>query len=111
MGAAVAVILMKERQIVETLERAGATAPSRARTVTELGVDTEGIGWRRLRDRAVVREAVPGSGLYYVDVEVWRAVRGTRHRMIFALLVLLVFGLALVVMGVHFGADLGSANR
>lgn len=111
MGAAVAVILMKERQIVETLERAGATAPSRARSTTELGVDTDGVGWRRLRDRAVVREATPGSGLYYVDTEVWQAVRGTRQRMVFALLVVLLVGLALAVMGVHFGADLGSSNR
>ena len=75
MGAAAAVILMKERQVVETFERAGATAVGTARSPTELGVDPDGVGWRRLRERAIVREARPDTGLYYLDVEVWQATR------------------------------------
>jgi hypothetical protein len=101
MGAAVAVILLKERQIVDAFERAGASAPSRGRSPGELGVDASGVGWRRLRDRAVVREASPGSGLFYLDAEVWQALHRTRQRMILVVLVLMLVGLALVVMGVN----------
>lgn len=80
MGAAAAVILMKERRIVEAFERAGATSPASARTPDDLGVDPHGIGWRRLRDHAVVREAIPGADRYYVDVDVWQALRRMRRR-------------------------------
>jgi hypothetical protein len=100
MGAAVAVILMKERQIVGAFERAGATTASRGRTPSELDVEAEGIGWRRLRDRAIVRESSPGTGLYYLDLEVWQATRRTRRRMLAVLLTVILVGLALVVMGV-----------
>jgi hypothetical protein len=106
MGAAVAVILLKERQIVEAFERAGATTPSRGRTPSELDVDASGVGWRRLRDRAVVREASPGSGLFYLDTEVWQALHRARHRAILVVVVVVMFVLALVVMGVTLGVPL-----
>lgn len=105
MGAAAAVILMKERQVVETFERAGATAVGTARSPTELGVDPDGVGWRRLRERAIVREARPDTGLYYLDVEVWQATRRTRRRM---LAVVLIVVLALLVLT---GGHLGMINR
>jgi hypothetical protein len=108
MGAAVAVILMKERQIVAAFERAGATAASRGRAPAELDVEADGIGWRRLRDRAIVRESSPGTGLYYLDAEVWQATRRTRRRMVAVALTVLLVGLALVVMGV---VTFGAANR
>jgi hypothetical protein len=111
MGAAVAVILLRERQIAEAFERAGATAASRGRSPAELDVDAGGTGWRRLRDRAVVRESSPGSGLYYLDTEVWEAVRRTRHRAALVLLVVMLVGLALVVMGGTLGAHFGVSNR
>jgi hypothetical protein len=96
MGAAVAVIMLRERQVAETFERAGATSPESARRPDELGLDGHGVGWRRLHQRAVVREAGPGSGRYYLDVEVLRAVRRTRRRMAVVLLILI----ALVAVGV-----------
>jgi hypothetical protein len=103
MGAAVAVILMKERQIVEAFERAGATTASRGRAPTELDVEPSSIGWRRLRDRAIVRESSPGAGLYYLDVEVWQATRRTRRRVLAVLLIVMLALLAVTLTGVNFG--------
>jgi hypothetical protein len=108
MGAAVAVILMKERQIVEAFERAGATTASRGRAPSELDVEPGSIGWRRLRDRAIVRESSPGTGLYYLDEEVWQATRRTRRRLVAVMVTVLLVGLALVVMGV---VNFGASNR
>ena len=93
MGGAVAVILIKERHVVEAFERAGATSPAQAVSAADLHVDERGIGWRRLRDRAIVREARPG--LYYLDIDVWQATRRTRHRvmavLLFVILALFLF--------------------
>jgi hypothetical protein len=89
MGAAAAIILARERQLVETFERAGVTSPESARSAELLNVDTGGASWRRLRERAVVREAGAGSGRYYLDVEVWEAVRRQRQRMVIVLVVLI----------------------
>src|SRR4051812_50227258 len=80
MGAAAAAVVIAERRIVEAFELAGATSAASARTPGELAVDTYGVGWRRLTNRAVVREAAPGSGKYYLDREGWQAVRRTRMR-------------------------------
>ncbi|HET7190090.1 MAG TPA: hypothetical protein VFI52_18185 [Gemmatimonadaceae bacterium] len=96
MGAAAAVILMKERRIVESFERGGATSAASARTPDELGVDPHGIGWRRLRDHAVVREASAGAERYYVDVEVWQALRRMRRRIVL-ILGLVILAAALVL--------------
>ena len=90
MATAAAAIVIKERHIVDAFARAGVTAPDRARTPEELGVDPHGLAWRRLRDRAVARESPPGSGRYYVDVEVWEAQRRTRQRIVFVLLAIAI---------------------
>lgn len=96
MGAAVAaVILMRERRVVEAFERVGATSPERAVSAHDVNVDEVGIGWRRLRERAIVREASPGR--FYLDVEVWQANRRMRHRIVFVMAVIL---LAVLVFGV-----------
>ena len=91
MGAAAAAVAIAERRMVEAFERAGATSPAAARTPDEVGVDTSSFGWRRLTNRAVIREAAPGSGRYYLDREVWQAVRRTRMR-ILVILILIVLG-------------------
>ena len=88
MGAAAAVLLAKERHIVTAFERIGAVTPDRARTPDEVGVDTQRLAWRRLRDRAIVREA--GDGRYYLDVEVWEANRRLRRRMVIVFLVIAI---------------------
>jgi hypothetical protein len=97
MGAA-AIVLAKERHLMEDFVRAGATSPDRAVTPEELGADPTGIGWRRLRDHAIVREAGAGSGRYYLDVEVRDAVHRTRLRFLLVLAVILVVMLAFGVI-------------
>jgi hypothetical protein len=97
MGAAVAVLLAKERHIVSAFVRVGAVTADRARTPDEVGVDGRRLAWRRLRDRAIVRDA--GDGRFYVDVEVWEATRRQRRRMVFVLLVMiLLVGLVQVLV-------------
>jgi hypothetical protein len=90
MGAAAAVVLIRERRVVDAFQRAGATSPERATLPSDIGVESSGIGWRRLRERAVVRETPPDSGHYYLDVEVWRALRRTRRRVLAAVLIVAV---------------------
>jgi hypothetical protein len=98
MGAAAAIVLAKERHLMEDFVRAGATSPDRAVTPEQLGVDVGGIGWRRLRDHAIVREAGAGSGRYYLDVEVRDAVHRSRIRFLLVLVVILVIMLAFGVI-------------
>ena len=85
--------------MVEAFENARAISPDTARTPDEIGVETGGIGWRRLTRRAVVRESAPGSGLYYLDRQVWQAVRATRMRML-VIVVLVLIGVLLYLMTV-----------
>jgi hypothetical protein len=87
MGGAVAVILIKERQVVEAFQRAGAVAAHRAIRPADIGVEDDGVIWRRLRERAIIREASPG--LYYLDVEGWQAQRRTRRRLAFVMLIII----------------------
>jgi hypothetical protein len=84
MATAAAVIVAKERHLVDAFVRAGATSVASARTLDELGIEDRGLAIRRLRSHAVVREA--GEGRYYADVEVWNAVRRTRRRIVLTLL-------------------------
>ena len=69
---------------MNAFERAGAVTPGAARALYDLSVDEHGPVIKRLRGRAVVREAAPG--LFYADLEVWRGMRQARRRMILLLL-------------------------
>lgn len=80
-------ILRKERRIVDHFRQAGATSPSSAVSLEEMPA-RHGRGLRRLRDRAVIREAAPGH--LYLDEEVWEAVGRMRRRTSIAVLALLV---------------------
>ena len=82
MGAAAAIIAAKERKTIEAFTRAGATTPAAAQSLHAIGI-AEGPVVRRLRDQAVLREAAPA--MYYVDLEVWQAVRRTRLRIVVVL--------------------------
>jgi hypothetical protein len=95
--AFVIVMMLRERRTVAAFEMAGALAPGNARTPQHLALRPSSIGWRRLRSHAVVRETSPASGLFYLDEEVWHAVRHTRRRVLAALLLIMV---AMVVFGV-----------
>jgi hypothetical protein len=96
-SAAVAIMIRKERELVEIFTRAGATSPVAAKSLDELNVHHQGLAMRRLRSRAVVRES---GGRYYVDLESWEALRRMRHRMILVVLALIV--IVLVGVGLNF---------
>jgi len=95
MGAVVAAIVAKkEREVIEAFERAGALSPDTARPPADLGVETWGLGWDRLRDRAVIRDA--GDGRVYLDIEVWQALGRMRRRMVAVMLFVVVLLLLVV---------------
>jgi hypothetical protein len=94
--AAVAVIMRKERDLVDTFRRASALSPDQARSLTQLGVDDRGVAWRRLTNRAVIRESTPGS--YYLDLPSWEAVRYIRKRLMIVILVLVISVLVSVLL-------------
>ena len=74
---------------MDDFRRGGATSPTSARSLADLGLSDS---WpvRRLQRRAVIRE--PQPGVLYLDEEVWAAVRRTRRR------VALTFGTILVIL-------------
>lgn len=94
MGAAAAVILRKQRDIVHVFQGARATSPETARIPDQLGID-ENLVFKGLVRRAIVRPA--GGGRYYVDEPSWNAMHTIRKRMLvvlmFALLMFIIFGL------------------
>ena len=95
MGAAAvaAVLRRREREVVDDFRAAGATSRETAQSYTAIGLG-QSLGLKRLRDRAVIREAAPGT--YYLDEEVWVAVRKTRRRIatvFIAILALFLFGI------------------
>jgi len=100
MGAAAAAIVIAERRIVEAFENAGAISAGTARSPDEVGADALSLSWRRLTNRAIIREAIPGSGLYYLDRPSWQALRRTRRRLlVVVLLILLAVWLYVATMG------------
>ena len=76
--AAVAVIVRKERELVDHLRSVGAVSADTARTLTQLRVD-QGIAWRRLVDHAVIRSTPVGT--WYLDEPSWMALRRMRRRL------------------------------
>ncbi len=96
--AIAAVIRRKEREVVDDFRRGGATSPTTAKSLADLGLEDS---WpvRRLQRRAVIRE--PQPGVLYLDEEVWSAVRRMRRRVALtfgAVLVLLFIGIALGII-------------
>ncbi len=91
MGASVAaaVIIRKERELVEHFAAAGAVSPSSAKSPSDLGVHQR-FAWIRLVDRGVIREAAPGR--YYFDEPTWVALGRRRRRLA---LVMMIFVVAL----------------
>jgi hypothetical protein len=86
----------REREVVEDFRAAGAVSRETAQSYTAVGLG-ESLGLKRLRDRAVIREAAPGT--YYLDEEVWTAVRRTRRRIGTVFIVILVLFLIGVLVG------------
>jgi hypothetical protein len=98
MGAAAVAAVMRRREmeVVGDFRAAGATSRETAQSYTAIGLG-QSLGLKRLRDRAVIREAAPGT--YYLDEEVWTAVRRTRRRIATVFLVILALFLLGVVVG------------
>ena len=97
MGApAVAAILRRrEQEVIDDFRAAGATSPDRAQSYQAMGVG-DSLAIKRLRNRAVIREAAPS--MYYLDEEVWAAVIRTRRRLVLTMLsIIALFSLALLL--------------
>ena len=92
-AAAAAIIAAKERKTIEAFTRAGATTPAAAQSLHAIGI-AEGPAVQRLQDHVVVRETAPG--IYYVDLDVWQAVRRTRLRIV-RVLAIVAFAAAIAV--------------
>jgi hypothetical protein len=86
MGAAVAVLLMRERHIVEAYRRAGATSPEKAVAPEDISVGTHGAAWRVLKNAAIMRST--GDGRYYLDELSWEASRRMRQQRLLIVVVL-----------------------
>ena len=98
MGAAVVAAAMrrKEQHVIDDFRAAGATSPERAQSYAAIGLG-DSLAVRRLHNRAVIREAAPGT--YYLDEEVWAAVRRTRQRLVITILSII----AVLALGVLLG--------
>lgn len=94
MGAAAAVIMRKQRDIVQTFRASGAVSRERARVPDDLGVD-ENLVFKGLVRRAVLRDA--GNGRYFLDEPSWNALHTLRQRMA---LVVLFFIFAAILLGI-----------
>lgn len=92
--AAIAVMRRKERDVRDAFVSAGATTPATAMSVESIGIE-DTLALRRLKKRAVIREAAPG--LFYFDEDVWEAVRSMRRRMAFLMMgTLILIGIVLL---------------
>jgi hypothetical protein len=98
MGAAVIAAAMRrrEQEVIDDFLAAGATSPEKAQSYTAIGTG-ESLALRRLRNRAVIREAAPGT--FYLDEEVWAAVRRARLR----ILTVFISVLAILLLGIALG--------
>ena len=90
-----AVMMIKQRAIVRTFERAAATTEATACTAERLGLKP-GMAWYQLVSHAVLR--CPGEGRYFLDVANWQRLRRRRHRIALAAVagVLVLLGLLFV---------------
>jgi hypothetical protein len=104
MGAAAAIILRRERDIVQVYRGAGATDVRTARAPDDIGVERR-LPFHMLVRHAVLRDA--GNGRYYLDEPSWQALRRMRHRVVGLMLLIVV---ALFAAGM-FGVSIFNAGR
>lgn len=94
MGATVTtIIVLKEKQIVAVFRAAGAMSAAGAVAPASIGLKESWI-FRKLRNRAVIREGAPG--LFYLDEPSWKALIRVRRRVALAV-VLFVAAVALAI--------------
>jgi hypothetical protein len=104
-GAAAAIIIRREREIVSVFRAAGATRADAARRPEELDVDRR-VAFRLLVSHAVLRDV--GDGRYYLDEPSWNAFGAMRRRLMVVLLisVLVVIGVLIASGVIALGAGL-----
>jgi hypothetical protein len=95
-AAAVAIMRLRESEVVEDFRHVGATSPADAKTLEEIGIG-ESRAFQRLSERAVIRQPTPGC--YYLDEESWIAIRRMRRRMAAILLTTLLLFFIAVTYG------------
>jgi hypothetical protein len=89
-SAAAAIIIKREKDLVEHFRRAGATSPQTAQTVSALGVEQR-LAWDILARDAIIRTAADGT--FYLDEPSWEAMRSRRRRFAVVVLVIaIIFG-------------------
>ena len=98
MGGAVAVAVMrkKERDVRDAFQSAGAMTPANAMSLESVGIE-ETMAVKRLKRRAVIREAAPG--LFYFDEDVWESVNAMRRRMAILMLAAVILVAIVVLYG------------
>lgn len=96
MGAAAGVIIRKEKDLVAHFRDARAVSPDTAQSLGALRVDEEAMAWRRLRNRAVIRQGAPGT--YYLDEPSWEALGRIRHRLILVALLIVLAAAAFTLL-------------
>ena len=96
-SAAAAIIIKREKDLVEHFRRAGATTPQTAQSPDALGVDDDNMIWRLLVKGAVIRAGADGA--YYLDEPSWEAMGLRRRRLAVAI------GVTFLILGVitYFG--------
>lgn len=89
-AAAAAVMIRKERDLVEHFRRLKATSPESARPRQDFNEDSSNA-WNRLIRHAVIREAAPGT--WYVDELSYAAMRNVRRRIVLIFLAVVLVAL------------------
>ena len=97
-AAAAAAIIAKEKHIVEAYRAAHALTPSDGASPDTLGVH-DGIALRRLKERAVLRDA--GSGRLYLDNASWEALRALRRRLALVMTLVAVLMVLITIFAVR----------
>ncbi|MGH7734651.1 MAG: hypothetical protein ACREOE_13380 [Gemmatimonadales bacterium] len=101
MGAvAAAVIVRRERELVDHFRGIGAVSPDTARSLGQLNVD-QNVAWRRLVDHAVLRSTP--AGIWYLDEPSWLAMRRMRRRFMLVIAVIVAFALLGSIIAVSMG--------
>jgi hypothetical protein len=96
-AAAAAILIRRERELVDTFRTAGATSPEKAVSLSDLNIVGQSVALKRLQRDAVLRETA--SGLFYLDEPSWTALRGIRRRIVIVMLVVVVAVLLLALIG------------